>query len=175
MTCWPSVIRTLRITFMKFINMNLRSWRQPRATDPLGLSPIFQCKWLFEHSLYNRCDDFNFLITNFLSRVATFRLLLIYDVFISQLICYARGCSKYDHFIIRGRQLARKLLYQGYVIRTAPEMVVLFRNTYAAPGHVQNMTVSLLEPDNWQISCSMGVMSYSTSIWESFSVTTVIS
>ena len=38
-----------------------------------------------------------------------------YDVFISQLIRYARACSSYECFILRATRLSNKLLEQGYV------------------------------------------------------------
>ena len=40
-----------------------------------------------------------------------------YDVFISQLIRYARACSSYECFILRAARLLFKLLRQGFVMK----------------------------------------------------------
>ena len=37
-----------------------------------------------------------------------------YGVLVSQLICYARVCSKYEDFLFKGSILVTKLLKQGY-------------------------------------------------------------
>ena len=66
-------------------------------------------------SLYNRHDDFNFHITNFLFLSSNIPSSPAYGVFISQLIRYARACSSYECFILRAMRLSNKLLGQGYV------------------------------------------------------------
>ena len=54
-------------------------------------------------SLYDKCDDFNFHITNFPFLSSNIPSSPAYGVFISQLIRYARACSSYGCFILRGR------------------------------------------------------------------------
>ena len=38
------------------------------------------------------------------------------NVYVSQLIRYARACSLYDDFIDRGRLLTKKIVDQGYAV-----------------------------------------------------------
>ena len=66
-------------------------------------------------SLYDKRDDFNFHITNFPFLSSNIQSSSICDVFISQLIRYARACSSYECFILRAVRLSSKLLGQGYV------------------------------------------------------------
>ena len=66
-------------------------------------------------SLYDKRDDFNFHITNFPFLSCNIPSSPAYDVFISQLILYARASSSYECFILRAVQLSNKLLGQGYV------------------------------------------------------------
>ena len=66
-------------------------------------------------SLYDKCDDFNFHITNFPFLSSNIPSSPAYGVFISQLIRYARASSSYECFILRAMRLSNKLLGQGYV------------------------------------------------------------
>ena len=66
-------------------------------------------------SLYNKRDDFNFHITNFLFLSSNIPSSHTFGVFISQLIRYTRTCSSYECFILRAVRLSNKLLGQGYV------------------------------------------------------------
>ena len=66
-------------------------------------------------SLYDKCDDFNFHITNFPFLSSTTPSSPAYGVFISQLIRYARTCSSNECFILRAVRLFNKLFGQGYV------------------------------------------------------------
>ena len=66
-------------------------------------------------SLYDKRDDFNFRITNFPFMSSNIPSSPAYGVFISQLVRYARACSKYEDFIKRGKLLSSKLLLQGYL------------------------------------------------------------
>ena len=61
--------------------------------------------------LYNKRDDFNFPIVNFPFLCGNIPASPAYGVFVSQLIRYAL----YHDFILRARQLATKLLTQGYL------------------------------------------------------------
>ena len=53
-------------------------------------------------SLYDKRDDFNFSFTNFPFLSSNIPSLPAYGVFISQLIRYARDCSSYECFILKG-------------------------------------------------------------------------
>ena len=66
-------------------------------------------------SIYDKRDDFNFLITNFPFLSSNIPTSPAYGIFISQLIRYARACSSYGCFILRATRLSNKLLEQGYV------------------------------------------------------------
>ena len=52
------------------------------------------------HSLYEKCDNFNFHITNFPFLSSKIPSSPAYGVFISQFIRYARACSAYESFPI---------------------------------------------------------------------------
>ena len=66
-------------------------------------------------SLYDKRDDFNFNITNFLFLSSNIPSSPAYGIYIPQLIRYARASSSYDCFILRAGRLSNKLLGQGYV------------------------------------------------------------
>jgi hypothetical protein len=55
--------------------------------------------------LYDKRDDFNFSIVNFLYLYSNILALPAYGVYISQLIRYARACSAYDQCLVRGSLL----------------------------------------------------------------------
>jgi hypothetical protein len=66
--------------------------------------------------LYDKQDDFNFSIINFpyLCTCCSIPAAPAYGVYISQLIQYARACSAYDQFLVRGSLLTNKLMSQGF-------------------------------------------------------------
>ena len=66
--------------------------------------------------LYDKRDDFNFSIVNFPFIDSNIPESPAYGVFISQLIRYARVCSRYNDFLYRGSILTSKLLKQGYSV-----------------------------------------------------------
>ena len=53
-------------------------------------------------SIYDKCDDFNFHITNFPFMSSNIPISPAYGVFISQLIRYARAYSSYGCFYSEG-------------------------------------------------------------------------
>ena len=79
-------------------------------------------------SLYDKRDDFNFHITNFPFR--SIPSSPAYDVFISQLIRYARACSSNECFILRAARLSSKLLGQGYVMERLKSSIRKFYGRY---------------------------------------------
>ena len=68
--------------------------------------------------LYNKRDDFNFPIVNFPFLSSNIPSAPAYDVYVSQLIRYARAYSNYQDFMERGKVLTTKLLSQGYKKKT---------------------------------------------------------
>ena len=64
--------------------------------------------------LYDKRDDFNFLIVNFPFLSSNIPSAPAYGVYVSQLIRYPRTCSNYQDFVERGKVLTTKLLSQGY-------------------------------------------------------------
>ena len=65
--------------------------------------------------LYDKRDDFNFHIINFPFLRCNIPYSPAYDVFFSQLIRFARGCSPYECFILIAVRFSCKLLGQGCV------------------------------------------------------------
>ena len=53
---------------------------------------------------------------------------MVYGVFVSHLICYARVCSKYEDFLFRSSILVSNLLKQAYSSR---KLQTIFRKCYA--------------------------------------------
>ena len=92
-------------------------------------------------SIYDKRDDFNFHITNFLFLSSYIPSSPAYCVFISQLIRYARACSSYECFILRVMRLSSKLLKQEYL---AERLKSSFRKFYGRDGDlIQQYEASL--------------------------------
>jgi hypothetical protein len=64
--------------------------------------------------LYDKQDDFNFSTVNFPYLCSNIPASPAYGVYISQLIQYARACSTYDHFFVRGSLLKNKFMSQEF-------------------------------------------------------------
>jgi hypothetical protein len=64
--------------------------------------------------LYDKRDDFNFSIVNFPYLCSNTLASPAYGVYTSKLIRYARACSTYDQFLVRGNLLTDKLMSQGF-------------------------------------------------------------
>jgi hypothetical protein len=77
--------------------------------------------------LYDKRDDFNFSIVNFPYLCINIPASPAYGVYISQLIRYARACSTYDQFLVRGSLLTNKLMSQGFQMS---RLQAAFRNFY---------------------------------------------
>ena len=78
--------------------------------------------------LYDKRDDFGFPIVNFPYLSSNILESPTYGVIVSQLIRYARGCSKYNYFLFRGSILVSKLLKQRYSSRK----LQIFRTLYGS-------------------------------------------
>ena len=109
---------TLRIIWVKYIPLSLRSKTRRRATPLLPIW-IYSCR--SRVTVGCALPFTNVTISTSISQ--TFRSLSsnipsspAYGVFISQLIRYARACSSYECFILRAARLSSKLLGQGYVM-----------------------------------------------------------
>ena len=63
--------------------------------------------------LYVKMDDFNFPV-NFPFPSSNIPSCLAYGIYVSQLIRYARACSKYQDFVDRVKLLTTRLFRQGY-------------------------------------------------------------
>ena len=64
--------------------------------------------------IYDKRDDFNFEIINFPFHDGDVPRSPSYGIYISQLICFTRECSKIDDFNNRNLFLTAELLKQGY-------------------------------------------------------------
>ena len=64
--------------------------------------------------LYDKRDNFNFLIVNFPFLCSNIPSAPAYGVDVSQLVRYARACCKYPDFVDRGKLLTNQLFSQGY-------------------------------------------------------------
>jgi hypothetical protein len=69
----------------------------------------------FTTQLYDKWDDFIYLIVNIPYTFSNTPLSPVYGVYISQLIRHARACSIYDQFFSWGRLLTDKLMLQGFL------------------------------------------------------------
>ena len=72
--------------------------------------------WLYT-KLYDKHDDCDFHIVNFLFLSSNIPSSPLYGVYISQLIRYTRCCSYYDDFRYRQKLLVDRLLSQGYKVK----------------------------------------------------------
>ena len=66
------------------------------------------------NKIYDKLDDFNFKIINYLNMGSNIPASPAYGVYISQLIRYARASSNYSDFLKRHLHLRNRLLDQGY-------------------------------------------------------------
>jgi hypothetical protein len=74
--------------------------------------------------IYDKRDDFNFSIVNYPFLDSNIPSRPAYGVYISRLVAFARACSSLSDFVYRHDLLARKLLLQGYNIKS-------LRNTFS--------------------------------------------
>jgi hypothetical protein len=67
-------------------------------------------------TLYDKRDDFNFLIVNFPFICSNIPAVPAYGVYLAQFIRYSRASASCNDFIYRGLLLTRKLLNQGFLL-----------------------------------------------------------
>ena len=82
--------------------------------DYLDLTFIIDSGGKLSTRLYDKRDDFDFHIVNFPFLSSNTPSGPSYDVYILQLIRYARCCSHYEDFRYRHRCMVERLLSQGY-------------------------------------------------------------
>ena len=83
--------------------------------------------------LYNKRDDFDFHMVNFPFLSRNIPSSLLYGVYISQLIRYAKCCSYYDDFGYRQKHLVDRLLSQGYEVKRLRDS---FKKIYGRYPHL---------------------------------------
>ena len=124
-----------------------RKFEIKETTETAAFSSYLDCNLYIDSGklttrLYNKRDDFNFLIVNFLFLSSNIPSVPAYGVYVSQLIRYARACSNYQDFMERGKVLTTKLLSQGY---QKTKLVVTLKKFYGRHHDLvnpYNMTVS---------------------------------
>lgn len=70
----------------------------------------------FRTKRYDKGDDFNFPIVNFLAICSNNPAATAYEVFISQVIRYSTACGSYHYFLNRGLLLAQRLMNPGFLV-----------------------------------------------------------
>ena len=83
--------------------------------------------------LYDKRNDFDFHIVNFLFLSSNIPSSPLYGVYISQLIRYARCCLYYDDFGYRHKLLVDRLLSQGYEVKCLRQSFKKFYGRYPDP------------------------------------------
>jgi hypothetical protein len=73
----------------------------------------YPMKAVLQSQHYEKRGVFNFSIVNF--PYPCINIPLAYDVYISQMVRYARACPTYDQFLIRGNLLTNKLRSQEFL------------------------------------------------------------
>jgi hypothetical protein len=90
--------------------------------------------------LYDKRDDFNFSIVNFPYPCSNIPAAPAYGVYISQLIRYARACSAFNQFLVRGSLLTNKLMSQGFKMS---RLQAAFRKFYGRYNDLNPFNISL--------------------------------
>ena len=97
--------------------------------------------------LYDKRDDFNFSIVNFPYLCSNIPSSPAYGVYVSQLIRYARACSTYEQFIMRGKLLTNKLLKQEYQELRLKSSLRKFYGRYNDLISIYNISLSQMLTD----------------------------
>ena len=111
MSCFPSFCLAFVLSLNKYLEI--------KEIDSSTFASYLDCFLYMDNGklstrLYNKRDDFNFPIVNLPFLSSYIPPGPAYGVYVSQLIRYARVCSKYQDFIDRGKLLTTRLLMQGY-------------------------------------------------------------
>jgi hypothetical protein len=100
--------------FAEFLSLLYPPELEAKETTDTTLSASFLDLYLEFDDSCDKRDDFNFEITNFPNMCSNILASPAYDVYISQLIRYARANSNYSDFQKRHLHLRNRLLDQGY-------------------------------------------------------------
>ena len=111
-----STTRSLGITSKRFLTVEKANTSDDLA-NYLNLTFIIESNNRLYTKLYDKCDDFDFNIVNFLFLSSNIPSSPSYGVYISQLIRYARCCSYYDGFGYCHKLLVGRLLPQRYKVK----------------------------------------------------------
>ena len=90
--------------------------KSDHLADYLDLTFIIDSGSKLSTRLYDKWDDFDFHIVNFLFLSSNIPSGPSYGVYILQLIRYARCCSHYNDFRYRHKCLVDRLLSQGHIV-----------------------------------------------------------
>ena len=113
-----SILKNTKFTeYLEFIYP--RELEIKETTETTASSSYLDCYLYIDNGklttrLYDKRDAFNFPIVNFPFLSSNIPSAPAYDVYVSQLIRYARACSNYQDFMERGKVLTTRLLSQGY-------------------------------------------------------------
>jgi hypothetical protein len=102
--------------------------------------------------LYDKGDDLNFSIVNFPYLCSNIPTSPTYGVYISQLIRYARVCSTYDQFLVRGSLLTKKLMSQGFQMFRLQAAFRKFDGRYNDLIFPYNLYLGHMLPDMFHIN-----------------------
>ena len=104
--------------------------KSDHLADYLGLTSIIDSGGKLSTNLYNKRDDFDFNTVNFPFFSSNIPSGPSYDVYISQLIRFARCCSHYDDFRYLHKCLVNQLLSQGYIALRLKKSFTKFYGRY---------------------------------------------
>ena len=98
----------------------------PNAVNYLDLAISADLHQNLNFSIYDKRDDFNFEIVNFPYLDSCIPRKPALGIFLSQLIRYARICSKFEDFSKRSINLSKRLQNQGYKFYELRKLIVRF-------------------------------------------------
>ena len=128
-----SALHLLEINHIRyFVNI---PYINKETTETAASSSYLDCYLYIDYGkltnrLYDKRDDFNFLVINFPFLSSNIPSAPAYGVYVSQLIRYARTCSNYQDFMERGKVLTTKLLSQGYQKKKKKKLVATLKKFY---------------------------------------------
>jgi hypothetical protein len=103
---------------------------------------------------YNNLPSiFNFSIVNIPNLCSNIQASPAYGVYISQLIRYARACSTYDQFSVRGSLLTNKLMSQGFQMSRLQAAFCKFYGRYNALIYPYNLSLGHKLSDMFHNNC----------------------
>jgi hypothetical protein len=102
--------------------------------------------------LYDKRDDFNFPIVNFLFICSKIPAAPAYGVYISQLIRYSRACCSYQDFLDIGLLLTRKLLNQGFLLVKLKQSLRMFYGRHHDLVDRYGISMSQMTTDMFHLS-----------------------